>query len=506
MEQVGSHPRGVADIAASAPDRVALVDGYRRMTYGELDQRANGLANELAERGIGAGDAVGVMLRNRAEWFCVSHAIARLGAMCVPISVRMTRREVEFIVGDSQMKVLFTEVLSGVEIGEVDAIDVESSAFERIAPAPPLPDFIHVLPSLMSYTSGTTGRPKAVERPTPRPVQATTTSPIAAYLGYGPTTVQLVCGPCCHTGPSTYAEFALCEGGKVIVQDGFIGERCLSLIEEQQVNRAFMVPAHFIRLLDADWRRYDRSSVRMILHSAAPCPPALKWRTMEIFPPGTIWELYGATEGMGTVISPGDWLMKPGSVGRPFPGLKVRILDDKGASVDNGEVGGIYVSPMGGYEFSYRGDPEKTAAAHRDGFFTAGDMGWLDDDGFLFIADRRTDLIVSGGVNIYPAEIEAVLAEDPDIADSTVIGLPDERMGQRVHALVVIRSGAIADESRIIERLSERLAPFKRPRTIEILDEIPRDLSGKVRKRELVDERELLFSIRPEHIDTKELS
>jgi long-chain acyl-CoA synthetase len=227
----------------------------------------------------------------------------------------------------------------------------------------------------------------------------------------------------------------------------------------------------------------------MILHSAAPCPAALKWRAMEVFPPGTIWELYGATEGMGALISPGEWLMKPGSVGRPFPGQEVRILDDEGTRVANGEIGGIYVSPMGGYEFAYRGDPEKTAAAHRDGFFTAGDMGWLDDDGFLFIADRRTDLIVSGGVNIYPAEVEAALAEDPDVADSTVIGLPDERMGQRVHALVVTRHGTSGDERRILERLSGRLATFKHPRTMEFLHEIPRDPSGKVHRRELVGER-----------------
>jgi long-chain acyl-CoA synthetase len=320
-------------------------------------------------------------------------------------------------------------------------------------------------------------------------VPASTTTPVAAFLGYGPSTVQLVCGPFCHTGPSTYAEFALCEGGRVVIQEGFIGDRCLSLIEEHRVTHAFMVPAHFVRLLDADWDRYDRSSVRMILHSGAPCPAALKWRAMALFPPGTIWEIYGATEGMVTLISPGEWLMKPGSVGRAFPGLQVRVLDEEGAPLATGEIGGIYVSPMGGYEFSYRGDPQKTAAARRGDLFTAGDMGWLDADGYLFIADRRTDLIVSGGVNVYPAEVEAALAEDPDVADATVIGLPDERMGQRVHALVARHPGSTGDGPTIIARLSERLAPFKRPRSIEFVGEIPRDPAGKVRKRELVDQR-----------------
>jgi long-chain acyl-CoA synthetase len=489
MEQVGSHPRGVAAVAAAEPGRVALIDGDRRMTYGELDQRANGLATTLAERGVGPGDTVGIRLRNRAEWFCLSHAIARLGAMAVPISVGLTAPETEFIVRDSQMKILFTEGPSGDQIGGVDTIGVEDRTFERTASTPPRAEFIHVMPSTMSYTSGTTGRPKAVERPAPQPASAATTAPIAAVLGYGPATVQLVCGPCCFTGPSTYAEFALREGGQVVVQDGFSGEQCLHLMEEHRVNRAFMVPAHFIRILEADWARFDRSSIRMILHSAAPCPVALKWRTMEVFPPGTLWELYGATEGLGTLIAPGEWMLKPGSVGRPFPGLQVRILDDHGTPVPAGEVGGIYVSPLGGYEFRYRGDPQKTAQAHRDGFFTAGDMGWLDEDGFLFIADRRTDLIVSGGINIYPAEIEAALAEDPDIVDSTVIGLPDERMGQRVHALVVTRPGVAGDESAILHRLAGRLAPFKRPRTIEFLPEVPRDQAGKVHRRELVDQR-----------------
>jgi long-chain acyl-CoA synthetase len=489
MEQVGSHPRGVAAVAAADPDRVALIDGVRRMTYDELDQRANGLATELAERGVQPGDTVGVMVRNRSEWFCVSHAIARLGAMSVPISVHLTASEAEFIVRDAQTKVLFTEEHSGQRIGEVETISVGSPSFERTAAAPPWPEFLHVMPSTMSYTSGTTGRPKAVERPAPQPAPVATTAPIAAFLGYGPGTVQLVCGPCNFTGPSTYAEFALREGGLVVVQDGFFGARCLRLIETHRVNRAFMVPAHFVRLLEADWTRYDRSSVQMILHSAAPCPPAVKWRAMEIFPPGTMWELYGATEGMGTLISPGEWLMKPGSVGRPFPGLQVRILDDEGHPVPCGEIGGIYVSPMGGYEFTYRGDPAKTAAAHRDGYFTAGDMGWLDVDGYLFIADRRTDLIVSGGVNVYPAEVEAALAENVDVADSTVIGLPDPRMGQRVHALVVGRPGSGATEPAIMAQLAQRLAPYKRPRSLEFVDVIPRDLAGKVHRRDLVEQR-----------------
>jgi long-chain acyl-CoA synthetase len=316
-----------------------------------------------------------------------------------------------------------------------------------------------------------------------------TTSAIAAFWGYGPDTIQLICGPLYHTAPSAYAEYSLWEGGQVVVQDRFTGEHCLSLIDRHRVTRTQMVPAHFVRILEADWATYDRSSIRLLIHAAAPCPVPVKLRVMEVFPPGTIWELYGATEAMGTVISPGEWLFKPGSVGRPFPGLAVRVLDEDGRPCPPGEVGTIYISSFPGAAFSYRGDPEKTAAAYRDGFATVGDLGHLDEHGYLYIADRRTDLIVSGGANVYPAEVENALAAVPDVADSAVIGLPDERMGQRVHAIIELRPGVVPDTSVVLDHLAQSLADFKRPRTIEFVDTLPREPNGKVLKRQLQAER-----------------
>jgi long-chain acyl-CoA synthetase len=244
-----------------------------------------------------------------------------------------------------------------------------------------------------------------------------------------------------------------------------------------------------VRLLDADWASYDRSSIRLVLHAAAACPVPIKWRIMDVFPPGTVWELYGATEAMGTVISPGEWMLKPGSVGRAFPGLTVRVLDDDAKDAAPGEVGTIYLSTFAGAGFSYKGDDEKTAAAYHEGFVTVGDLGHLDEHGYLFIADRRTDLIVSGGVNIYPAEVESALAADPDVLDSAVIGLPDERMGQRVHAIVEVRPGSGATEASILARLEVRLADFKRPRTMELVAALPREPNGKVLKWQLREER-----------------
>jgi long-chain acyl-CoA synthetase len=487
--QVGSHLRGVAATAALDADRVAIIDGPRVVTFGELDASANGLATRLAELGVGPGDTVGIGMRNRAEWFTVSHAIARLGAMFVPISPRLTPGEAEYIVRDSRMRACVTQGPVDFTVDGVHVLDVDAPDFPGPVDEPPREDFLNTAPALLGYTSGTTGRPKAVERPAPVPAPVATTSAIAAFWGYGPDTIQLICGPLYHTAPSAYAEYSLWEGGQVVVQDKFIGEHCLSLIDQHRVTRTQMVPAHFVRILEADWSAYDRSSVRLLIHAAAPCPVPLKVRIMEVFPPGTVWELYGATEAMGTVISPGEWLFKPGSVGRPFPGLEVRVLDEEGKRAAPGEVGTIYISPFPGAAFSYRGDAEKTAAAYRDGFATVGDLGHLDEHGYLFIADRRTDLILSGGANVYPAEVENALAADPDVVDSAVIGLPDDRMGQRVHALIELRPGVVPDASAILGRLSERLADFKRPRTIEFVDTLPREPNGKVLKRQLQDER-----------------
>lgn len=487
--QVGPHPRGVAAVAAVVPDRPAVIDGDRTFTFQELDGRANTLAARLADMGVEPGEPVGVLLANRAEWFVVSHAVARLGGRTVPISPRLTAGEAGYIAEDSGMRVCCTVGAAPFAPGEVATVDVCDPVLAVTTAEPPRREYLCTPPSQMGYTSGTTGRPKGVERAAPAPLPVAVTSPIATFWGYRPDTVQLVCGPLYHTAPSAYAEYALWEGGNVVVQDGFDGGRCLSLVETHRVTHTQMVPAHFVRILEADWPAHDRSSLRLVLHAAASCPVPVKWRILEVFPSGTVWELYGATEALATVISPGEWILKAGSVGRAFPGLHVRILDDDRRPAPPGEVGTVYVSLPPGARFAYRGDPEKTAAAYHDGFVTVGDLGHLDEDGYLFIADRRTDLIVTGGVNVYPAEVESALAADPDVVDSAVIGLPDDRMGQRVHAIVELRPGALADPEALLARLAEGLADFKRPRSVELVDTLPREPNGKVRKGQLRAER-----------------
>ena len=483
---------GIAAIAAAEPDRLAIVDGDVRLTYGELDRRINRLAHLLADRGVGHGDRVSVLLRNRPEIFVAWNAIGRLGAIPVPISYRFTAPEIRYVVGDSNSVVFVHDAdtdASGLD-GLDDlchTIDVDGIALDSGPSTPPTEDFLGTPVIPMAYTSGTTGRPKGITRSLPTPAREATPNPLAMFWGFEPDDIHLLCGPAYHTAPGVYSQMHLMIGATVVVMQPFDAKRCLELIETERVTTSHMVPANFIRILDADWQNHDLSSVRKILHAAAPCPPAVKRRILDVFPPGTVWEYYGASEGMGTVISPEEWLQKPGSVGRAFPGLDVKIVDDSGAALPPGEIGTIRVSAIPGYEFGYHNAPEKTAAAWDSGYFTVGDLGWLDEDGYLFIADRRTDLVISGGVNIYPAEVEQAIAEHPEVVDVAVFGVPDERMGQTVHAVVELRAGSSCTAEELAASLWGTLADYKLPRSVEFVDELPREPNGKIRKRELRD-------------------
>jgi long-chain acyl-CoA synthetase len=355
---------------------------------------------------------------------------------------------------------------------------------------PPSDEFLGSTVMTMNYTSGTTGRPKGIERPLPEPASEYPHNPFAEFWGFTADDVHLLCGPAYHTAPGAYAQMHLGEGAPVVVMERFTADSCLRLIEAERVTTSHMVPANFVRILEADWTAFDLSTIRKILHAAAPCPPAVKRQIMDVFPTGTVWEYYGMSEGMATVISPADWLAKPGSVGRAFPGLHISIRDEHGTELPAGVVGSVFVSAMpGSPKFAYHNAPDKTADAWQDDFFTVGDLGWLDDDGYLFLADRRVDLILRGGVNIYPAEVEHALATHPDIVDSAVFGLPDVRLGQRVHAIVELRAGADVDSEAITKHLRGELADYKLPATYEFVDALPREPNGKIRKHQLREQR-----------------
>jgi long-chain acyl-CoA synthetase len=486
-------PRGLAAIAAADPARPALVCGDERVTFGRLDRAANAMAHALAGHAVGPGDRVAVMLGNGTDAFVAWYAAARRGALVVPVSTRLTAPEAAYIVSDSGAIVLVHDgspaAAAAATTTGVTAVRVDPSALTVGADRPPDDDYLGAPVTTMSYTSGTTGRPKGISRPPPRATREAAANPFAEFWGLRPGDVHLMCGPGYHVAPSAYAQMSLNEGGTVVIMTKWDATEALRLIEAERVTTAQMVPANFIRILEADWPSFDRTSIRKILHAAAPCPVPVKRKIIEVFPPGSIWEYYGASEGMASVISPEEWLSKPGSVGRPFPGLSVRILDEEGTDLPPGEVGAIYISSFSHLRFGYHNDPEKTDSAWRDDFFTVGDLGWLDEDGYLFLADRRTDLIISGGVNIYPAEVETALAEDPDVVDAAVFGLPDERMGQKVHAVVELRPGAPRQADALLTRLATRLADYKRPRAVEFVDVLPREENGKVMKARLRAER-----------------
>ena len=500
--------QGIARTARVSPGKPAMIFGDAVRSYGELDRRVNRMAHAFRRAGVDEGDRVGVALFNGFEWFEVLNALGRLGALLVPISFRGKGPEIAYMLADSGAKLLVCDPRLEGEVDRAlaehplpdDALWVVGAAppwrgvsfEERIAsePATP-PDGAHPGGgyNVMIYTSGTTGRPKGILRaPLPPDKVALQMLGVAQMWGYGPDDVHLVPGPLYHTAPGSQGQMHLTLGATIVIMPRFDAEDFLRLVARHRVTNAQMVPAMFFRLLalpDEVRARHDLSSVRRILHAAAPCPIAVKQRILDVFPPGTVWEFYGASEGGGTRIGPGEWLERPGSVGRPWPGLDVRVLDDDGRPCAAGETGTIYLKLSPGASFPYSGAEEKTRAAFRDGYFTVGDMGWLDADGYLFIADRKTDMIITGGANVYPAEVEQVLYRHPKVLDVAVIGVPDDEMGESVKAIVELRAGESATADELIAFCRRDLAHYKCPRTVDFVAELPREPQGKVLKRQL---------------------
>lgn len=484
MEQLG-----VTAHARTHPGRVAIVTDDRRITYAQLDARANQVAHALRDRGVGRGDRVAIAFGNRPETFEVLTGAARLGAEVVPVSWRCSPDEFTYYVEDSGARVLLAEdeqrdATAGLPTIYRHQYDAWLATMPTAAP----PDAPDPAPTLLRYyTSGTTGRPKAVERP-PRRTDEYLDSVVASChrlaVG-GSEQVHLMVGPVYHSGPLSYAVYALLLGQTLVLPSRFDAARTLELIEREHVTWSFMVPIHFIRMLalPPEQRARDLTSVRRILHAGAPCPPEVKRAIIEAFPPGTIWEFYGSTEGRGTLISPEEWLRKPGSVGRAIEGVEIAILDPQNRPLPPNEVGLVYLSAVGGQRFEYAGAPEKTAAAWWGDLFTVGDMGYIDTDGYLFLTDRQIDLIITGGANVYPAEVEATLHRHPAVTDAAVFGIPDEEFGEAVHAVVEARNDTDPDD--LVAFCREHLAHYKCPRSIQLVEQLPRDPNGKVRKRDL---------------------
>ncbi len=484
---------GIHITATEDPSRLAIVCGGQRVSFGELETRISQVARRLQSAGLGEGDSVAVIMHNSVDMFAVWNGVARIGGLVIPISYRLTAPEAAYIITDCDARALIYDDRDAIEavlpslsrlraFWHVADDDLWSSPGEPWLVTP----FIASTVATMAYTSGTTGRPKGVVKRATAPAGGLLVSEFfLKYWDFRPSDVHLLTGPAYHGGPGSYAQLHLMVGARLVIMPRFNAPSCLELIEEERVTTGFMVPAHFIRILEERWQDHDLSSVRLIVHAAASCPEPVKWRMFDVFGPGVLWEYYGAVEGSFSIISPGEWQVRPGSVGRPLPGVRTVILDEQGEPVPPGEVGMIYSTGLPGWTFDYFKDPEKTAGSWNDGFFTAGDLGRMDEDGYLYIVDRRTDLIISGGVNIYAAEIEAALIEIPVVVDVAVFGIPDPAMGQIVHAVVEVREGERPDPAQLLQAVEGKLAKYKWPRSFEFVDQLPREPSGKVRKFEM---------------------
>jgi len=502
---------GFWSIAQSDPEHLALVtpDG-RQVKAGALLARANQLVHGLRKRGLANGDAIAVVLPNGAPMIELYLAATQTGWYLVPINHHLTASEIAYIVEDSGAKVLVAdERFAAASRAAADEIEFPAAGRFAVGSIPGFQPYAalsegesadtpadRTAGAVMNYTSGTTGRPKGVRRrlmPIEPEMMASMVSMLLAMFGieFGGEGVHLVGSPLYHTAPLVFAGVSMHVGHTLVVMEKWTPEDSLAVMARHRVTTSHMVPTQFHRLLalpDEVKKRYDLSSLRHMIHAAAPCPVDVKRKMLAWWGP-TIYEYYAASEGGGTIVTPEEWLKHPGTVGRPWPGSEIRILDDEGNQRPTGEPGTVYMQ-LGVQDFEYHKDPAKTSANRRDGFFTVGDVGYLNEEGYLFLCDRKIDMIISGGANIYPAEVEAAMLAHPKVGDVAVFGIPDDDWGEQVKAVVEPAAGATPGPALAEELLAfcaTHIAKYKSPKSIDFIAEMPRDPNGKLYKRKLRD-------------------
>jgi long-chain acyl-CoA synthetase len=502
---------GFWHIAADEPERPALlIPAGESWSFGELLAAANRLAHGFRARGLEPGDGLAALLPNCASYYALHLAAMQSGLYLTPVNSHLSGSEIAYILDNSDSRLLVAhERFATAALSAAREAGLDEDARFVVGAAPGFRPFdeLHAgqpetrperrrAGQVMLYTAGTTGRPKGVRRPLPDadPDDVAERSTVfARAFDLRPLDgVNLVVGPLYHAGPSVYSWGSLHVGHLQVVTERFDAEQVLALIERHRVTNSCLVATMFHRLLalpEETKQRYDLSSLRMVAHSAAPTPVEVKRRMMEWWGP-VIWETYGGSEGAATIAKPQRWLEKPGTVGRAVRGVKLLILDDEDKPCPPGAPGRVYLE-IKGSRFEYWKDPEKTQNVHRGRTFTLGDVGYLDEDGYLFLTGRQSDVIISGGVNIYPAEVEAVLLAHPNVADAAVIGTPDEEWGEQVRAVVqpaeAIQADAVLGEE-LIDFCRARLAHYKCPRAIDFRRELPRQENGKLYKRVIRDE------------------
>jgi long-chain acyl-CoA synthetase len=490
--------------------------GDRLLSRTELMERAARAGSGLAAGGAGPGGSVALLMRNDLAFFEAVFAAGFLGAQAVPINWHFTSEEIAYILSDcgASHLVVHSDLLRRLQGSLPDevvplAVPTPSEVCaaygieDELATVPggvaewnewlegfaPRSDRAPAAGGTMMYTSGTTGRPKGVRRAA---VSAERKASDAAlrqrWFGNRPGMRTAIIGPMYHSVQLSYATAAVSAPGEVDVLPRFDAERLLALIEERRLTHLHLVPVMMVRLakLPAEVRRrYDVSSLEFVVHGSAPCPPQVKRGLIDWFGP-VIHEYYGTTEcGMVSRCSSEEWLERPGTVGRPFEGRTVLILDRAGRRQPAGVEGEVYASLGTMPDFTYQSSPAARAAIERDGCITSGDIGLLDDDGYLYLCDRRGDVVISGGANIYPAEVEAVLCEHDAVLDAAVFGIPDAEYGERPMGVVALRFGSRTTAAELVAYARERLASFKVPDAIDLLESIPRDESGKIARRRL---------------------
>jgi fatty-acyl-CoA synthase/long-chain acyl-CoA synthetase len=497
--------------ARSQPDKPGVIDDRPDgpvviWTYAELEAQSNRVANLLLSLGAGPGTKVLWCGPNSAEVVAVMNATRKIGAVAVPLNYRLTPEEALYIVNHSDAEIAYVDhehapmfaafraelekVRHVIAVGGPAPGGMLTDADIAAAPAD-APDVGDAAGTggLVIYTSGTTGRPKGAVRsgaPDPELLGA-----LLSLLGYRPDDSYITCGPLYHSGPSAFLGIALLFGQTMIVQRRFDAQDWLRLVDTYQATSTFAAPAP-VRMICALPQqvkdRYDRSAMRIMVANAAPWSYALKQQYVADFPPGSLFEVYGSTElGVDTVLMPQDQLRKPGSCGQPAPGIEIMLVGADGNEVTGTgpeHSGEVYVRSRGTFDTYYKNDASYTANSRGD-FHTVGDIAYRDEEGYLYICDRKTDMIISGGMNIYPAEIEAALEQHPGIYDVAVFGIPSDQWGEAVHATVVRSPGSSLTSEQVTAFAREHLASYKVPRSVDFASELPRTGSGKLLKRQL---------------------
>jgi long-chain acyl-CoA synthetase len=504
---------GFWKIAEADPGHLAVVDpDYREMTYGELAELTNRIGHGLRALGLRRGDQVTTVLPNGFEQIAVALAAFQIGLYYTPVNWHLVGPEIAYIVNDSETKVLIVSERFGTEavrvLAETDLPATHRFSVGAVDGFRPFAELVDGQPSIrpedrstgafMFYTSGTTGRPKGVRRALPDvdpDVMGAASGGLFALFACRPHdgNVHITQAPLYHTAVNSWTSTSLQIGHSVVLMDRWTAEGALERIDRYKVTQSHMVPTMFNRLLqlpDEVRNRYDVSSLRSMVHAAAPCPVETKRKMIEWWG-DAIWEYYAATEGGGTYVSAEEWLEHPGTVGRPWPNSEVLVVDEEGEPCLPFVSGTIYMR-MAGNQFEYYKDEAKTAKSRlkESGFWTVGDVGYFDDQGYLFLNDRSNDMIIVGGVNIYPAEIEGALHQHPAVADVAVFGIPNEDTGEEIKAVIELRAGwepGDATTKAIMDFCRDNIAKQKHPRSIDYTTEMPRDPNGKLYKRKLRD-------------------